>query len=111
MKTFIQPGSTLTLTAPAGGVVSDGVYLIGALVVVAEVSAAAGQQFAAGHSGVYGPHPKTAGEAWTEGALLYWNNTTKALTTTATNNTRAGYAYRAASSGDTTGTVFLRGGA
>lgn len=49
-KNYIQDGNVLTLTAPAGGVKSGGVYAIGALVVVAVADAAAGADFA-GHTG------------------------------------------------------------
>ena len=45
MKNFVQPGDVVELTAPSGGVVSGTVYLIGALVVVATVTAAEGAKF------------------------------------------------------------------
>lgn len=49
-KNYIQDGSVLTLTAPAGGVNSGVAYAIGTLVVVANGDAAAGKEFA-GHTG------------------------------------------------------------
>lgn len=52
-KNYIQDGDVLTLTAPAGGVVSGGVYAIGTLVVVAIADAAAGAQFAGKATGVW----------------------------------------------------------
>jgi len=52
-KNYIQDGNVLTLTAPAGGVKSGGVYAIGALVVVAVADAAAGEEFGAHTGGVW----------------------------------------------------------
>lgn len=52
-KNYKQDGNVLTLTAPTGGVVSGGIYAIGALVVVAVATAAAGESFAAHTGGVW----------------------------------------------------------
>ena len=49
--------------------------------------------------------PKATGEAWTMGQKLYWDNTAKKFTTTATSNTLCGYAAAPAASADTTGSV------
>lgn len=46
---------------------------------------------------------KTTGEAWSFGSALYWNDSTKKLTTTSSGNTLCGYALEAKLSGDTTG--------
>lgn len=68
-KNYVQDGSTLTLTAPAGGVSSGQVVVIEKLVVVALVDAAAGEQFTARTDGVWSV-PCTAGlEA---GAAVGW---------------------------------------
>lgn len=48
---------------------------------------------------------KATGEAWTMGAKLYWDDTAKKFTTTATANTLCGYAAAPAASADTTGSV------
>jgi predicted RecA/RadA family phage recombinase len=53
--------------------------------------------------------PKTTGEAWTQLQTLYWNDTTKKLTTTAGSNIIAGWAWESAASAATTGTVKLKG--
>lgn len=90
-KNFVQPGQVLTLTAPTGGVVSGNAYLIGALLCIALGTAAQGEQFEAQVTGVW-RLPKTAAQAWTEGAAVYWNTTTKLATTTATGNTFIGHA-------------------
>lgn len=106
MKNKVQSGKVLTLTAPTGGVVSGTAYKVGGMVVVACVSAAEGESFAAEVEGVY-TLPKTTSEAWTEGAKLYWDNTAKSFTTTSTSNTLAGFAAAAAASADTTGNVLV----
>lgn len=86
MKNYIRHGDTLPLTAPAGGVVSGNAYLIGIIFGVAAITAAAGESFELRRKGVV-YLPKKTGEAWTEGAALYWDNTAKVLTTTANGNT------------------------
>ena len=50
---YVQDGDVLQLTAPTGGVVSGGIYAIGALVVVAIADADAGESFAAATNGVW----------------------------------------------------------
>lgn len=52
-KNYQQDGDTLTLIAPAGGVVSGNPYVVGALAVVALVTAPAGAPFAARATGVF----------------------------------------------------------
>ncbi|MGF7163263.1 putative RecA/RadA family phage recombinase [Rhodoligotrophos appendicifer] len=105
-KNFVQPGDTLTLTAPSGGVVSGVAYLIGSLLVVAQVSKAQGLPFAGKPRGVW-VLPKTSAQAWTEGVKVYWDNTNKVVTTTATDNTLVGFAVEAAANPSATGVVWL----
>ena len=109
MNNFIQPGKVMTFTAPSGGVVSGTAYLIGGLLVVAAVTAAAGATFTGSAVGVF-TLPKASG-AWTEGAVLYWDNTAKNVTTTSTANFRIGCAAAVGgqASGDTAGAVRLDG--
>jgi predicted RecA/RadA family phage recombinase len=45
----------------------------------------------------------------TQGAALYWDNTNSRLTTTASGNTYAGYAFAAAGNGVTTVNIKLNG--
>lgn len=51
--------------------------------------------------------PKTAGEAWTRGSLLYWDASAESLTTTALDNEFFGRAYFAAESASTRGVGYL----
>lgn len=107
MKNFIKPGDTLTLTAPYN-VSSGGGMLVGSIFGVATETVLSGANVEAALDGVY-DLAKTTGEAWTQGAVLYWNDTTKALTTTASTNKRVGYAAAAALSGDTIGRAYIPG--
>jgi predicted RecA/RadA family phage recombinase len=105
MQNFIQPGDTMNFTAPAGGVVSGNGYKVGQLFVVATRDVAAGSRFQGATGGVF-DLPK-AGGAWTEGALVYWDDTAKNCTLTSTSNLLIGCAAEATSS--TTGRVRLNG--
>lgn len=112
MRNFIQPGEVLTFTVPVGGCVSGTPYLIGALVVVATVTANAGDRAEFKANGVF-DFPKAASQAWAEGAIVYWDNAAKNFTTTVGSNTKAGVAVLAtgAGAGETTGRVRLHGAA
>jgi predicted RecA/RadA family phage recombinase len=50
---------------------------------------------------------KAAGQAWTQGALVYWDDTAKNFTTTSASNTLAGFIFEPALSGDVVGYVKL----
>ncbi|WP_426751579.1 DUF2190 family protein [Myxococcus sp. Y35] len=108
MRNYIQSGDVLEFTAPSGGVVSGGLYVIGALPVVAAADADAGALFQGQRVGVF-TLPKATGQEWSEGAALYWDDTAKNCTTTSTSNTRIGYAAAAVASGATSGAVLLSG--
>lgn len=51
--------------------------------------------------------PKATGEAWTALGRIYWDDTAKKFTTTATANTFAGYIVSDAASADTEGEIHL----
>jgi predicted RecA/RadA family phage recombinase len=110
MDNFTQPGEVLTFTAPAGDVVSGGVYQIGGLLVVAAADAAEGDEFEGQTRGVFSV-TKTGSQAWTEGARVYWDAVAEEFTTTAPGNHLAGVAVEAVGSGpgETTGKVYLDG--
>lgn len=91
MNNFTQRGESLELTAPGGGVVKGTAYLIGSLLVVAEVSADAAAKFSALAKGVV-DLPKPADETWTEGVKVYWDDTAKNITTVSGGNTLVGVA-------------------
>lgn len=110
MKNFVQPGDTLTLTAPSGGVVSGTPLLLGALFGVPVITAAAGETFTLAREGVYSGLPKAThatDQAWAVGDLLYWDDSAKKLTKTASGNTLVAIATAAAESTAALGTAVL----
>ena len=107
---FIQPGDTITLTAPAGGVVSGNGYVIGSLFVVALTTAAAGAQFEGRTTGVW-ELPKAdaaSGKDFAAGETVFWSTAHKADKTAATSRP-IGVATAAAASTATHITVRLDG--
>lgn len=108
MRNYIQPGNTITLTAPAGGVVAGGGYKIGQIFVVAVTDAAAGDPFEGMTEGVF-DLPKNTAQALTEGALVYWDDTNDEVTTTTTGNLPIGVAVKAALAADAEGRIRLHG--
>lgn len=94
MQNMNQNGVVVPFAVPAGGVIGGQMYLIntGVLVVaMATVAYAAGAKFQALVDGVV-TLPKQPGLAIADGAYLYWDNTNKYLTTTASGNVKAGCA-------------------
>lgn len=108
MNNYKQPGDVVTLTAPSGGVTSGLGYKIGQLFVVATNTVAETLPFEGRVVGVC-ELVKNTGEAWTEGALVYWDDTAKNVTTTATGNLKIGVAVAAALSAAAVGEVRLSG--
>jgi predicted RecA/RadA family phage recombinase len=106
MNTQINRGKEVEVVTPAGGYISGQPVLVGSLVGIAA------NTYAAGDTAVIwlvGSHTVAkAAEVWTAGAKLYWDDTNKVFTVTATNNTFAGYAYAAATNGAATGIILLR---
>lgn len=106
MRNYVQPGDTLDLTAPVGGVVSGQAALFGAIFGIASTDATAGAKVAVKVEGVF-IVPKATGAGLTEGAKTYWDATAKKVTATATDNTLIGHAVEAAASDATTALVRL----
>jgi predicted RecA/RadA family phage recombinase len=109
MKNFVQPGNTLTLTAPYAVTSGDGL-LVGSIFGVAAGDAASGATVEAALTGVF-DLTKIGSQAWTVGAKVYWDDTNKRCTTVATDNTLIGVAVEAVAggAGDTIGRVRLNG--
>jgi predicted RecA/RadA family phage recombinase len=107
MKRFIHTGDVLTLTAPAD-LTSGQAFHVGAIIAVATADALTGASVEAITTGVI-EHEKTSDEAWTVGALIYWDDTAGEFTTTSTDNTLAGVAVAAAADPSATGRVRLNG--
>ena len=109
MKNYIQPGHTITLTAPAA-VTSGNGLLVGAIFGIAAHDAASGEPVETLTVGVIDIN-KVGSQAWAVGDKVYWDNTNKRTTKTATDNTLIGVALGVVGSGadETTGRVRLNG--
>lgn len=106
MRNYVQPGDTLDLTAPSGGLASGQPHLFGGIFGIAATAAAQGKKVAVKVEGVFNL-PKATGGGLTEGQAVYWNATNKNVTGTATDNTLIGHAVEAAAAGATIATVRL----
>lgn len=100
MKNFVQEGSVLDYT-PGAAVASGAVVLFGARVGIAVTDIPANVTGALRVKGVV-ELAKKGTDNVAQGALLYWDATNSQLTTTASGNTLAGYAAKAAGAGVTT---------
>jgi predicted RecA/RadA family phage recombinase len=109
MQNYVQPGNTITLTAPADVASGDGL-LVGSIFGVASGAAASGDPIEVALVGVF-DLAKVGSQAWTAGDKVYWDNTAKPATKTATSNTLIGVATEAVDggAGSTTGRVRLNG--
>ena len=109
MKNYVQPGNTITLTAPYAVTSGDGL-LVGAIFGVAAGAAALGEAVETAVEGVY-DLKKVASQAWAAGDKIYWDNTAKQTTKTLTSNTLIGVATEAVAGGatDLIGRVRLNG--
>lgn len=103
-KNFIQPGDTISIPAPTA-VQSGQPVIAGDIRGIAQGDATSGSQVDVATSGVW-TLPKVAADAFTLGAPVYWNSTSKLATATASGNTKLGVAVEAAAA--STGTVKLR---
>lgn len=106
-KNFVQPGEQLPFAAPYARESGEGA-LIGSIfgVALVKLAEAAVGEFAL--TGVW-DLPKVSAQAWTVGAKIYWDDTNKVCTTTATDNTLIGVAIVAAANPSSTGRVRLNG--
>lgn len=104
-KTFKQPGEVMDYAAAAATASGD-VVVVGTRVGVALTAIAAGST---GSLAVTGVHTlaKLSTDVVAQGALLYWDATNKRLTTTASGNTLAGYAFNAAAAASTVADIKL----
>jgi predicted RecA/RadA family phage recombinase len=107
MKNFIQPGNVITVAAPAD-VVSGAGVLVGAMFGIASGNAKSTEDLELQVTGVF-ELPKVAAQAWAQGVKIYWDNTAKNCTSTASGNTLIGVATAAAANPSDAGTVRLNG--
>lgn len=109
MKTYLQKGDTLTITAPrplsGGDVVS-----VGMLAGVAVHGTDTGTPVEIETTGCFSV-AKTAGQAWAVGDPIYLITATGICTSAKTGNLLIGVAIEAALSADTSGAIRLNGAA
>lgn len=107
MKNFIATGDNVTVAAPYA-VSSGGGALVGSLFGVAVNDAENAAEVVLSTRGIY-ELAKAGSQAWTVGAKVYWDNTNKVCTTSASGNTLIGVATEAVGSGagETLGKVRL----
>ena len=107
MKNYIQKGGVLSVVAPYAVTSGQGV-LVGALFGIAANNAAQGAPVEIVRRDVFDISAVSADTA-AQGAKIYWDNTGRKVTTTATNNTLVGCVTEAKANGDTTARVLLDG--
>lgn len=104
---FIQDGDVLDVTAPYALTPGDGALVGNIFGVSLDTSAnAAAARIAT--EGVW-DIAKTAAQTFAQGALVYWDNAAKSVTSVSTGNYRIGVATKAAAGGDATARVRLNG--
>ena len=108
MKNLVSEGKVLRLTAPSGGVTSGNLYIIGALAVVAAITAAETLSFDGYAEGVFSL-PKTSAQAWTEGQKIYWDAGNSRCDSDPEVGKLIGVAAAAADNPSATGNVRLNG--
>jgi predicted RecA/RadA family phage recombinase len=109
MKNFIAPGNRLTITAGAD-IASGAGVLVGSIFGVAETAIANGAQGVIVLEGIV-DLPKAPSQAWTVGALIYWDAANSRCTNVAGSLKLIGIAAAAVGggAGETTGRVRLNG--
>jgi predicted RecA/RadA family phage recombinase len=106
MATFVQEGETIDYT-PTAAVAAGAVVVMGTVGVgVVPVALAANERGSLVVDGVV-RHPKTAAQAVSAYARVYWDATNSVFTTTVGSNVLAGYAVAAAGASDATVDVKL----
>jgi predicted RecA/RadA family phage recombinase len=113
MKNYVQPGKTITATAPYDRLSGQGAKIAGIFGVAAtDILSTKTGEFDL--EGVF-DLAKATGAAWTEGQAIYWDDTAKNCTPTVGSNLKIGVAILMDSTGtlpvsaDTVGRVRLNG--
>ena len=107
-KNYIQPGHTITVAAPTGGVLSGNGVLIGTLFGIAQYDAVEGAEVEILTEGVV-EIGKTSALQIDAGDRLFWEGTNKVVNKTATAQVCVGVAVAAAA--NPSGTVRMKLGA
>lgn len=105
MKSFVQEGNVITITAPYAVASGAGVLVGTALFGVAVQAITSGAKGEIKGTGVFDLAKATsASDSFAPGARVYWDNTNKVCTAVSTSNTEIGIAVATttAATGDTT---------
>jgi predicted RecA/RadA family phage recombinase len=105
MRNYVSEGDAIEVAAPYAVTSGQGV-LVGALFGVATADAANGANVVISTSGIFDITALSTDTA-TVGAKLYWDNTNRRLTTTASTHICAGVATAAKAAAETTARVKL----
>jgi len=108
MQNYIQKGDYLTLPAAPYDVAPGDGCKVGSIFGVSANDSESGAECVLGVVGVYRVL-KVISDTFAVGAAVYWDDTDKACTSTATSNTRIGVAVAGADNTDVTVDVRLHG--
>ena len=103
MQNFRSEGKKINFTA-SGAVLSGGVVVVGERIAVSSCDVADGAVGSAHLCGVF-ELAKLTGTAWVQGDQLFWDVSAAKLTKVVVGNVPAGFAHKAAASGDALGEV------
>ncbi|MBU6167132.1 MAG: DUF2190 family protein [Alphaproteobacteria bacterium] len=107
MRSYLNSGDSPTVIANRAAAADAGM-LIGRIFGFVKEACTNGGTVVLQRHGLFQNIAKATGEAWTLGALLYWDNTNFRFTTTSSGNSDVGAcAGAAAASGAAVGTVLL----
>jgi predicted RecA/RadA family phage recombinase len=108
MKNFVQPGEVIHIDVAPYARLSGQGCLVGSLFGIAAADADSAGNIELACAGVFDIE-KVSALAWTQGALIYWDNAAKNCTTTSAGNKLIGVATEAAANPSATGRVRLNG--
>ena len=108
MQNYIQNGHVITVTTPAGGILSGEGLIFGNIFGVAAFAAAEGDPLELATTGVY-KLPKATAAVLTVGARVAWDNTAKNINAPGAGRFPVGVAAEAAGNGITSVAVRLEG--
>lgn len=107
-KNYVQDGEVLTYTAGATAIASGAVVLMGKRIGISLSDIPANGSGSVAVTDVWSI-AKLSTDVVAQGDLLYWDSANSRLTTTASGNTLAGYAFAAAGNGVTTVNIKING--
>jgi predicted RecA/RadA family phage recombinase len=108
MKNQVSVGDAVDIASAPYTLTSGQGCLVGSLFGIAAYGASSANPATLWTKGVFSM-AKTSAQAWTVGALIYWDDTNKVATTVSTSNKLIGVATAAAANPSSVGSVRLNG--